>query len=175
MNNRIKRIALIGPESTGKTTLAEQLAKHYQTAWVPEYSRNYVENLNRKYTKEDILLTIREQCAAEDRMLEQANKFLFADTEPILAQVWMMDVYHEKSVEIEKLIQERAYDLYLLLSPDLPYVNDPVRENPARRDFFFDWYKKELEERQLPYRVITGTGASRLEFAIKEIESLREN
>jgi len=87
----------------------------------------------------------------------------------------MMDVYHEKSAEIEKLIQERAYDLYLLLSPDLPYVNDPVRENPARRDFFFDWYKKELEERQLPYRVITGTGESRLAIAIKEIESLREN
>lgn len=175
MNKRIKRIALIGPESTGKTTLAEQLARHYKTVWIPEYSRNYVENLNRKYTKEDILLTIREQCEEEDRLLEQANKFLFADTEPILAQVWMMDVYHEKSAEIEKLIQERAYDLYLLLSPDLPYVNDPVRENPARRDFFFDWYKKELEERHLPYRVITGTGESRLSFAIKEIESLKEN
>ncbi|MBK7852395.1 MAG: ATP-binding protein [Bacteroidetes bacterium] len=75
MNKRIKRIALIGPESTGKTTLAEQLARHYKTVWIPEYSRNYVENLNRKYTKEDILLTIREQCAEEDRLLEQANNF----------------------------------------------------------------------------------------------------
>ncbi|HRH65168.1 MAG TPA: ATP-binding protein [Bacteroidia bacterium] len=171
MKNSIIRIALLGPESTGKTTLALQLAAHYQTVWVPEYSREYMEVLGRKYTREDILITLREQCRQEDLAMEKANTLLFADTDPIIAKVWMEDVFQETPEEIQQIIEERKYDLYLLLTPDLPFVVDPVRENPERREYLFRWYKKELEERHFCYSVISGEGAMRLENAKRAVEN----
>lgn len=172
MKKDILRVAVIGPESAGKTTLCDALAKYYRTLWVPEYSRDYISALNRPYTKEDILFTIREQCKLEETALIQTEHILFSDTDPIIASVWMQDVYHEKSEEIENLIADYPYDLYLLLSSDLPFVEDPVRENPLRRQYFFDWYQRELEERKLNYAIIKGQGEIRIHSAIKEVDKL---
>ena len=172
MQDKIFRISLIGPESSGKTFLAEALAKHFNTIWVPEFARHYVENLNRLYTKEDILYCAIMQFESEQLALLNANKFLFADTEMINNSVWLKDVYAETDEWIEENISANPYDLYLLLKPDLPFINDPVRENEHRRDFFFDWYKRELDKRSLNYAVISGKGDERMKNAIRDVEKI---
>jgi len=167
--NTIKRIALIGPESTGKTTLCRELAGHFHSVWVPEFSRNYMETLQRPYTLDDIEYCTRQQLAEEDRLLPQANQFLFSDTELIVAKVWCEDVFHSCPPWIEQEIPKRKYDLYLLTFPDLPFTEDPVRENPHRRDYFFDWYLRELEARGFECEIVRGSGALRVENAVKSV------
>lgn len=170
MENKIIRIALIGPESTGKTTLAEKLAAHYHTVWVREYARDYVAGLNRKYTYDDVLHCIKMQMHEEKEALKVARRFLFADTELIIHKIWLWDVFKNYPAEMDEEINRTAYDLYLLLYPDLPFVEDPVRENPHRRMYFYDLYKSELEKRGLPFIVIKGQ--NRFEQALQAIDSL---
>lgn len=166
----ISRIAVIGPESSGKTTLCGELAEHYRTCWVPEFSRNYISGLSRAYTQQDIEYTALEQLKQEEKALLHAQYYLFADTELIIAKVWSLDVFHSCPAWIEKKIPELAYDLYLLTSPDLEWIADPVRENAGRRDYFFDWYKRELDSYGFPYFIIGGLGKSRMQHAVSVID-----
>jgi len=166
---KVKRIALIGPESSGKTTLCKQLAEHYHTQWVPEYSREHVAELNRKYTLQDIEHCYREQLKQEKELINKANQFIFSDTELIVAKVWCEDVFKTAPEWIEKNIEPEKYDLYLLTFYDLPWLHDPVRENPHRREFFYEWYKRELESRNFPYKIIKGEGEKRFRNALDAI------
>jgi len=181
----IKRIALIGPESSGKTTLCMQLAAHYNTVWVPEYARTFMENLNRVYTYQDVIHCAFGQMKAEDALAEkaclpgkgnpangrQANRFLFCDTELINYKIWFEDKFKKTPGWMESEITKRKYALYLLTTPDLPWVHEAVRENPERREYFFDLYKKELEKRKFSYGIISGAEKSRLEGAILHIDT----
>jgi NadR type nicotinamide-nucleotide adenylyltransferase len=169
-NTHILRIALIGPESTSKSTLSEELAKYYHTLWVPEYSRAYLEGLNHKYTQNDVLLIAKEQFRQEGRLLKKASRFIFVDTELILAKVWCEDVFKSCPDWINETIQHHPYDLYLLTYPDIPWQEDPVRENPHRRMFFYDWYERELKQINATYKMITGFGEQRLQNAIRAVE-----
>jgi len=173
MNHKIKRIGLIGPESTGKTTLCEQLADHFKTVWVPEYARGYIEKLNRAYTIQDIELCANKQLEQEDALLQKANHFIFSDSELIVAKVWCEDVFKTCPEWIEKEIPERKYDLYLLTFPDLPFKEDPVRENPHRREYFFELYKSELEKRKFDFELVTGIGDARFENALMAMTRMR--
>ena len=164
-----KKIALIGPESTGKTTLCELLAAHFNTVWVPEMARDYIAGLDRKYTLEDIEHCTREQLTAEEAMLKKANRFLFCDSEMIIAKVWCEDVFNVVPAWIEEKVRTNLYDLHLLMQPDIPFEHDDVRENPHRREFFFEWYKRELQERKFSYEVIGGNGEERFHNAIAAI------
>ncbi len=168
-SDKILKIALIGPESTGKTTLCEQLAEHFKTVWVPEYSREYISKLHRSYTLEDIEYCTRQQIEQEDQLIESANHFLFSDTELIVAKVWCEDVFKNCPGWIEEEITKRNCDLYLLTEYDLPFKEDPVRENPHRRNYFYDLYKSELEKRKFDFAIINGIGNERFENALKAI------
>ena len=174
-STHIKRIALIGPESSGKTTLCMQLAAHYKTAWVPEYARMFMENLNRPYTYEDVVHCTREQINAEDTLLQKANRFLFCDTELINCKIWFDDVFKKEPAWLEEEITKRKYDLHLLTSPDLEWVHEPVRENPHRREYFFNLYKQQLEKRNFVFRIVNGSGEARLDSAVRFIDSLFNN
>ena len=165
----IKRIALIGPESSGKTTLAGQLAEHYKTIWVPEYAREYMEKLNRAYTADDILIIAKEQLRIEEELISKANKLLFIDTEFIIAKIWCEDIFGSCPEWILNNIEEKKYDLYLLTEPDLEWKHDPVRENPYRREYFFELYLKEIKSGNFNYEIISGTG-DRLPNAINAVE-----
>jgi len=169
---KLKRIALIGPESTGKTTLCNELAKYFQTVWVPEFSRSYMETLKRPYTLEDIEYCTKKQLEEENRLIPQANQFIFADTELIVAKVWCEDVFHICPPWIEVEIEKRKYDLYLLTFPDLPFAEDPVRENPRRREYFYQLYKDELEKRKCNFEIIRGTGGERFENCLSCIRKM---
>ncbi len=163
------RITVLGAESTGKTTLSHQLAEHFNTVWVPEYAREYVENLSRPYNAEDILTIAREHFRQEQKMLDEANRFIFIDTGFIISKVWCEEKFGFCHPWINEMIQKHPYDLYLLTSNDLPWLTDPVRENPHLREFLFDRYKKELEENNLNYAIVSGTGEVRFQNALKII------
>jgi NadR type nicotinamide-nucleotide adenylyltransferase len=167
----IKRIALIGPESSGKTTLCRQLANYFNTHWVPEYARSYIENLNRAYTSDDILLIAKEQFKTEESLMQTANNLLFTDTEFINAKVWCEDVFGFCPDWILRKVTEKKYDLFLLTKPDLPWEKDAVRENPNRRDYFYELYLKEIETRNFNYKIISGSGEERFQNAVMAVKS----
>jgi NadR type nicotinamide-nucleotide adenylyltransferase len=169
MNAQVKKIALIGPESSGKTTLCKALAAYFGTEWVPEFARNYVASLERKYTLEDIEYCTREQVMSEEIKMQDARGFLFCDSELIIAKVWCEDVFKTVPAWIEEMIGSHRYDLFLLTLPDLPFQADNVRENPYRRDFFFEWYMRELDERKFTREVIEGNGETRFSNALEAI------
>lgn len=169
-NKSILRIALIGPESTGKSTLCKDLSEHFNTTYAPEYAREYMSKLQRKYTEEDVLHCIHEQFDLETKLLSSASNYFFTDTESIMAKVWMEDVFNYCPDWILALIEDNPYDLYLLTNTDLAFENDPVRENPLRRDYFFQCYEIELKTRKLPYAIISGKGPVRLRNAVETIQ-----
>ena len=166
----LKKIALIGPESTGKSELCKALSAHYKTVWVEEYARHYISNLKKRYTLDDVILCAKMQLEQERVLSKKAERFLFCDTEFVNMKVWCSDVFNVLPSEVESMISNNRYDLHLLTYPDLPFVQDDVRENPHRREFFFEWYKRELENLQFPFEIIRGNGTLRLKNAIHAIE-----
>lgn len=172
MNKHIKRIAIIGPESTGKSTLCEQLSMHYHEPWVPEFARSYLTNLNRKYNLKDIVLIYQKQFIIENELQSQATKYLFTDTEFIIAKIWCNYIFNQIPDSIEKMIMKHPYDFYILTSPDLPWVEDPLREHPGKGEYFFDLYRNELETYKLNYGIVSGKDENRLNMAIKLIDAL---
>ena len=168
----IKRIAVTGPESTGKSHLANSLANHYDTVWVPEYAREYLNIINRPYRQDDILQIAKGQIDSENRLADLAKKFLFCDTEAIVTKIWSEHSYSKCDKWIRQQIAESKYDLYLLCDIDLPWSPDPLREHPKQRQHFFDLYYNELESRGFNFSVISGIGDERLQNAIDVIDNI---
>jgi len=166
----LKKIAITGPESTGKSILSEQLAQHYKTVWVKEFARYYIDNLRRPYRKEDILIIAKGQIRAEKMKSAEAVKFLFCDTELIVTKIWSEVKYGSCDPWILKKIDQNIYDLFLLCNIDIPWMDDPQREHPEMREHLFDLYYQELTRRNLPFFVISGTGNDRLKNAITVID-----
>ncbi|MEE4256864.1 MAG: ATP-binding protein [Bacteroidales bacterium] len=166
---RILRVAVTGPESTGKSELAEALAKHFNTVWVPEYSREYLESIKRPYTYMDILAIARRQFEKEGEMIRQASKMIFCDTEFIVTKIWCDEKFGKCHPWILEMIDKVPYDLYLLCDTDLPWESDPLRENPDDRDRLLKRYKTELISRNLPYVLVSGNGSARIQLAIDMI------
>jgi NadR type nicotinamide-nucleotide adenylyltransferase len=164
MNNP-KRIAVTGPESTGKSWLSEQLAFYHLTDWVPEYSREYLAGIKRPYEYDDILQIAKGQLAAENRVIPKAHRFLFCDTELIVTKIWCEVKYGKCHPWIEEQIQQHRYDLYLLCDIDLPWEQDPLREHPEMRKELFVMYDNELRKNNFPYRIVNGFGMARLDNA----------
>ncbi len=167
---KIIRIAITGPESTGKSDLAKALAAHYQTLWVPEYAREYLAGLNRPYGYDDILQIAKGQAKGEEEMMAKADRSLFADTEMIVLKIWCDVKYGKCHPWILDQLERQDYDLYLLTDIDLPWQPDPLREHPDKRKELFDLYLGELEKRKLPFEIVRGFGQQRLEDAVGKIE-----
>lgn len=165
----VKKIALLGAESTGKTSLARSLALRFQTVWVPENTREHMSGNPAEFTIEEIEKIVQEHLAQENRLLHNADQFIFTDSELIMAKVMSIDTFGNCPKWIEQEITRHRYDLYLLSSNDLPWIPDPVRMNAQRRDYFFNWYKRELENYKLPYEIVTGRYEARLLSAITAI------
>jgi NadR type nicotinamide-nucleotide adenylyltransferase len=167
----ITKIAITGPESTGKTQLAEQLAAHYRTVWIPEFARDYLFNLGRNYTYNDILYIARNQFSLIQQEVSTANRFLFSDTELIVTKIWCKVKYGKSHDWIEEHIGKQGFDLYLLAGIDLPWEPDPQREHPHMREELMQQYVNELKNQNFPYRIITGIGDERLKNAIKTVNT----
>lgn len=168
----LRRIAIIGPECTGKTTLSKQLADFYKTQWVPEYAREYVLKLNNKYTFDDVEIIAKMQQNQIHTNYPLSNKYVFFDTDLIITKVWFDVVYKKEPEWLSEAIKESGFDLYLLCATDLPWQADIVRENGGQmRENLFQIYKNELEKYKFNYCIIDGTDGSRLNKSIAILES----
>lgn len=171
----IKKIAILGPESTGKSWLAERLAVHYKSSWVPEFARTYLNSIQRHYTIQDIEFIAQNQFHNNQLGSEKSLDIYFADTEMIVCYIWASYVSEVVPESISKLCLLQNFDLYLLCDIDLPWEPDPLREHPHKRKELFDRYVAELETRNLPYTIISGFGDIRLEHAVSSIETWLKN
>jgi len=162
----LKRIAITGPESTGKSLLAEKLANHYQCRWVPEYSREYLEKYGAQYDAEDVLRIAKGQLEREEAAARQINDLLFCDTDMLVVKIWCEVVFGSCPPWIDKQFKEHRYDLTLLCYPDIPWQADPLRENPENREELFQLYKNALDKQGIPFKVVKGMGEARLKNAL---------
>lgn len=166
------KIAITGPESTGKSTVSEQLANHYKTVWVPEFARTYIGNINAPYTLQDIEAIARGQFELERQMSQQANELLFADTDMLVLKIWSEHAFGKCPDFILEKLKQQDYNLYLLMGVDLPWEPDPQREHPHLRQYFYDWYKRELQTMKTPFVEITGKEQDRFLKARKQVDVL---
>jgi NadR type nicotinamide-nucleotide adenylyltransferase len=182
--NGIKKIAVIGPESTGKSTLCEQLAQHYQTEWCPEFAREYLLTHGMDYRYEDLLFIARGQLAMEDEYIELVKSqrihqqkqysLLFIDTEMYVMKVWCEFVFGKCHSWILEQIVKRKYDLYLLCNIDLPWTKDELREYPdlEPRKKLYHIYKDIMINQPIPWVDISGETEERFEKAVTAIDQL---
>jgi len=166
------KIAILGPESTGKTYLAKALAEEYKMPWVPEYSRNYLTNLGRPYVQSDLLEIASGQMTLEKGMSRMAPKLLFLDTDLHVIKIWSEYKYGNCDPWIVQQMEMQHCDMYLLTYHDVPYEEDPLRENPDERPQLFDIYEQLMKDRGLQYRVMKGSHESRLAQAKQYINAL---
>lgn len=165
----MKKISVTGPESTGKSELSIALASHFKTTRTKEFARDYIRGLNRPYQQDDLLLIAKEQLKMEEEKKKVAHRFLFCDSDLLVIKIWSLHKYGVCHPWILNQLEKNRYDLYMLCDIDLPWQYDPQREHPHLRRFFFNWYKKELEDYGFPYFVVSGKGKQRIENALTGI------
>jgi len=168
----IRRIVITGAESTGKTTLAKQLASHYNTVWIPEYARGYVENLGRKYNYDDVIHIAEKQIELAGQYEAKADRLIFFDTWLIITKIWFTDVFGTCPAFVDDELKIYNIDLFLVCETDLPWIPDPVRENRDRRDYLSALYKYEIEKYNYKYELISGSNSERFKNAVAAIEEV---
>ncbi len=166
------RVAVTGPESSGKTTLASQLARHYDACLVTEYAREYLTELGRDYNKNDLDFISRKQLENESSAVKTGKPVIIFDTDIIVLKIWYEHKFGEVPEWLTSEISTRRYDLHLLTAPDVPYEPDPLRENPGKGQYFFQLFKSELESHGFDYRIINGRPDQRLIKAKKAIDNI---
>jgi nicotinamide riboside kinase len=183
---------IIGPESTGKSTLCRQLAEHFQTLWAPEYAREYLTQHGTDYDYDDLLVIAKGQIALEEEYVKKLNRqlaignrqsnspltthnsqLLFVDTDMYVMKVWCEFVFGKCHPWILRRIVERKYDYYLLCNIDLPWVKDELREYPelAKRQKLYLMYKDILINQTVPWSEISGDYEQRLKQAIEVVNN----
>jgi NadR type nicotinamide-nucleotide adenylyltransferase len=182
----IKKIVVIGPESTGKSTLCKQLAGHYNTVWCPEYAREYLEKNGSNYNYDNLLTIAKGQIELEEKSvascqlseksspLTSHNSHLFIDTNMYVMKVWSEFVFGKCHSWVLDKIANRNYDLYLLCNTDLPWVKDELREYPdvETRNKLYHFYKDAMINQSVPWIDISGNYEQRLTTAIGAINLL---
>ena len=176
----LKKIVIIGPESTGKSTLCEQLATHFKTTWVKEYAREYLLTNGTDYTYDNLLDIAKGQVNLEDAAIKNLQppssnlQPFFLDTDLYVMKVWCEFVFERCHHWILNRIVERPYDLYLLCNTDLPWVKDELREYPDQetRERLYRHYKDIMVNQNVPWVDISGSYKERLQKAIAAVESL---
>jgi HTH-type transcriptional repressor of NAD biosynthesis genes len=180
----VKRVAVVGPESTGKTTLARDLARHYRTVWASEYARGYLESVGADRgltdpeavtdlcTAADIERIARGQIASEDALVRQANRVLFSDTDLATTEIYR-DLYFGGCPDwIRAAGEERRHDLFLVCAPDVPWVADAQRDLPHRREELFETFVQRLRVRGCAYRVVRGGWEERFKQARQAVDEM---
>lgn len=163
------RVGVIGPESTGKSTLCKTLSERCGYIWIKEYARTYVEQLGRPYTIDDLDCISRQLTA--DLAADYGDQVVLFDTEMIIMKVWYEHVYGQVPEAVNRALRDYPMDLYLLLAPDIAAQPDPVRENLDNREYFFRWYEREIQATGVPYAVIRGQGEIRTERCAQRIKA----
>jgi HTH-type transcriptional regulator, transcriptional repressor of NAD biosynthesis genes len=179
VNATVKRVVIVGAESTGKTTLAQKLAQHFHTVWVPEYGREYTEaNVGRdavfgyQWKTEEFVHIARRQVELEEEFAERATRVLICDTDALATAIWHERYMGSRSSEVEEIAADHRYDLYLLTNVDIPFVQDGIRDGEHLREWMTERFRQELETRHLPWLLLQGSYAQRFGTAVTAIEKL---
>ncbi len=173
----IVKVVMFGPESTGKTTLSEQLARHYNTVWAPEYAREYLQdkwNNERKTCEPKDLLPIAEgQMRLENDLANKATDILICDTDLLETKVYS-EAYYLGYCDplLEKHALENQYDLYFLTYIDIPWEADDLRDKPNERERMFLYFKDTLEKYNRNFVILKGDKKTRLKKAVEHIDNL---
>jgi NadR type nicotinamide-nucleotide adenylyltransferase len=178
----LKKIVVIGPESTGKSTLCDLLATHFNTKWVPEFAREFLLTNGKAYTYNDLLTIAKGQLNLEDKITSEltGNKNInsllavFIDTDMYVMKVWCEYVFNNCHQWIIDQITSRSYDLYLLCNTDLPWTKDELREYPdlETREKLFQMYKDIMINQNTPWFEIKGENEERIQSAIEAVNHL---
>ena len=169
----IKKIAIVGPESTGKSTLAKALATELNTVWVPEFARTYINNLDRPYDEYDLAAIVKGQLEEEQKLLPLANEFLISDTELLVIKIWSEVKYGHCDPWILEQYARQHYHLHLLTYPDIAWQYDPQREHPEAQEELLQLYIEEFQTRQINFVRIKGDHQNRLKTALEAIALLK--
>jgi NadR type nicotinamide-nucleotide adenylyltransferase len=164
------RIAITGPESSGKTTLAEQLALQTNGTWIPEFAREFLEQLNRQYTQDDLDTIAKGQIESWEKSSE--SKIQFCDTDMLVMKVWSDFKFGSCSSFILDALTQQTFDHYFLCQPDIEWEEDPLREHPEQREELFELYLAELKVRNLSFTVIGGSLGERLAKCFKVLSTI---
>ncbi len=172
-----KRIVVIGPESTGKSTLCIDLANHFQSLWVKEYAREFLLENGTAYAFDDLYKIAVGQINNEEEgirsieALQQTPPALFIDTDLYVIKVWSEYVFDRCDNRILSAIAERKYDGYLLCNTDLPWIKDELREYPdlSTRERLFNHYKDLLVNQHIPWAIVRGAGNERVASAVESV------
>jgi NadR type nicotinamide-nucleotide adenylyltransferase len=171
------KICLFGPESSGKSTLSRKLSQHYDAPLVPEYAREYLQNLWNSEQKicrpKDLLPIATGQMKLENNAAKEADKLLICDTDLLTTKVYSEAYYNGWSPNaLNKYALENTYDLYILTYIDTPWQKDDLRDRPEQREQMFAYFKAALERYNRPYILAKGTVRERLAIATHHINTL---
>ena len=174
------KVVLFGPESTGKTTLSGQLARHYNTVWAPEFARAYLQkkwnNERKTCENSDILPIAIGQMEIENRLARKADKVLICDTDLLETKVYSEEYYGGfVDPKLDKAAISNTYDLYFLTYIDTPWEADDLRDRPELRIEMFNAFENALKKYNRPYILLQGNKETRLQTAIKAIDELIKN
>ncbi|PHS63555.1 MAG: ATPase [Thalassobium sp.] len=164
----VERILLLGGESTGKTTLAEALASELETQWAPEYGRERWDERNGKLIFEDMLHIGQTQVAREQALAQKSNKWLVCDTSPLTTALYSQVLFDHVDPALE-VLATRHYDHVFLCAADFDFVQDGTRQDPAFRQRQQEWYEKELNRRDIAYKVVKGNVSDRVEYISNQL------
>lgn len=178
-----KKIVVIGPESTGKSTLCDDLARHYKSIWVREYAREFLLKHGTSYTVEDLYKIACGQLKNEEegmrsiQLIEPTPPVILIDTDLYVIKVWSEYVFDRCDNRILSSIADRKYDGYLLCNTDLPWVKDELREYPdlTTRERLFNHYKELLVSQHRPWEIVTGIGEQRVRCAVDAVNRMITN
>jgi NadR type nicotinamide-nucleotide adenylyltransferase len=168
----VKRVCLIGAESTGKTTMARSLASHFNTTWAPEFARQYLLPKNWVCLWDDMIAIAEGQGRLEDEMAERANRVLLCDTDQVTTSIWCERYFNKCDERILRLAAGRKYDLYFLCDIDMPWFDDGTRDSREWRNWFHQKFLDSLTSRGVPFIILSGNFEARMRRAVEEVSRL---
>ena len=167
-----KIVVITGAESTGKSTLTETLAKHFNVPFIPEIAREYVEHLREKYTYNDVEKIAQKQVELLNQLKNTNHPFIFVDTWLIITKIWFEVVFQKTPDWFESEFQKNRIDLFLVCDTDLPWIPDPVRENGGeQRIILHNKYIETIQEYNFKYKVVSGKGEERVKDALFHLKN----
>jgi HTH-type transcriptional regulator, transcriptional repressor of NAD biosynthesis genes len=171
----VKRVVIIGSESSGTTTLARALAEHYRTTWVPEFGRFYSEGRlysAQPWQSDEFTFIAIEQARMEDALAELANEVLICDTDPFATSIWHERYMGTSSDAVRAIAAGRHYDLYVVTDVNIPFVADEIRDGESFRQWMQGRFIEELSQSATPMIVVTGPHHERFAAAINRIDEI---
>ena len=171
----VKRVVIIGSESSGTTTLARALAEHYRTAWVPEYGRTYSEgrvHSSQTWRSDEFTFIAIEQARMEDALATLANRVLICDTDPFATAIWHERYLGTPSDAVQAIVGTRAYDLYIVSDTNIPFEHDEIRDGESFRQWMQGRFIEELSKKSTPMIVVSGRHEERFAAAVKKIDEI---